>query len=217
MDLWLFLIAAAGCSGYAGYRIFLGYPRPAAGLAILAPREARFLDAVADATFPAGGAIPLAGLDAGLPRYVDRWLAALAARQRLLIRALLFLMEQATLVFPAPGRGGFGRFSSLTLDQRESVLRAWAESSLFARRLVFMSLRAILTMGYLGHPTAMRHLRLAPYAFESPILQADVLYPPIGQASQNNPVSAKDVTPPSDGTPLDLSGPVHARYAEKPL
>ena len=210
----LSLIAAAG---YTGYRIFVGYPRPAGRFVILAPREVRFLDAVAEATFPAGGAIPLAGLDAGLPRYVDRWLVALAARQRLLIRALLLLMEHATLVFPAPGRGGFRRFSSLTLDQRESVLRGWAESRLFARRLVFMSLRAILTMGYLGHPTAMRHLRLAPYAFASPILQADVLYPPIGQSREDNPVSADDVTPQSDGTPLDLSGPIHTRYAEKPL
>jgi hypothetical protein len=213
---WIFLIAA-GSLAYVGYRIFAGYPRPAGPLAVLAPREACFLDAVAAATFPGGGAIPLAGQDAGLPRYVDRWLVALPTRQRLLIRALLLLMEHGTLVFAAPGRGGFRRFSSLTLDQRESVLRGWAESRLFARRLVFMSLRAILTMGYLGHPKALRHLRLAPYAFESPILQADVLYPPIGQSRENNPVSAGDLTPPSDGTPLDLSGPVHARYAEKPL
>ncbi len=214
MYLWTLLIAAIG---YAVVRIFLGYPRPAERLQILAAREASFLDAAAEATFPDGGAIPLAGRDAGLPRYVDRWLAALPRRQRLLIRALLFLMEHAPLIFSGPGRGGLRRFSSLSLDQRESVLRSWAESSLFARRLVFMSLRAILTMGYLGHPTALRTLHLAPYAFESPILQADLLYPPIGQPSGSNALSAEDLTEPSDGTPLDLSGPVHSEYAEKPL
>ena len=80
-----------------------------------------------------------------------------------------------------------------------------------------MSLRAILTMGYLGNPTAMRHLSLAPYAFESPIAQADVLYPAIGETRQSNTLSASDITSPSDGTPLDPAGPVHAEYAEKLL
>ena len=198
-------------------RFFAGYPKPAGPLAVLARREACFLDAAASATFPAGGAIPLAGSEAGLPRYVDRWLKALPARQRLLMRALLALMEHATLVFAAPGRGGLRRFSSLTVEQRESVLRGWAESGIFARRLVFMSLRAILTMGYLGHPTALRHLRLSPYAFDSPILQPDLLYPAIGQSSASNPLGLADLTSPSAGTPIDLTGPVHARYAEKPL
>jgi hypothetical protein len=198
-------------------RFFAGYPRLVESLGVVTPREAHFLDAAAEATYPAGGAIPLAGRDAGLPRYVDGWLKALPRRQRLLIRALFALMEHGTLVFAAPGRGGLRRFSSLTLDQRESVLRGWAESGLFPRRLVFMSLRAILTMGYLGHPTALRHLRLAPYAFESPILEADVLYPAIGLPSRSNLLSRADMTPPSDGTPVDLSGPLHVDYAEKLL
>lgn len=214
MYFWIILIAAFG---YAVVRIFFGYGRPAERLEILAAREAGFLDAAAEATFPGGGAIPLAGRDAGLPRYIDRWLAALPRRQQLLIRALLFLMEHGPLVFSAPGRGGLRRFSSLRLDQRESVLRSWAESSLFARRLVFISLRAILTMGYLGHPTAMRHLRLAPYDFKSPIVKADLLYPPIGLPRESNRLSTDDLTAPSDGIPLDLAGPVHPDYAEKPL
>jgi hypothetical protein len=216
--LWLILLAAIGLAiGLALRRLFAGYPRPVEPLTLLASREANFLVAAAEATFPAGGAIPLSGRDAGLPRYVDRWLKALPGRQRLLIRALFLLLEHATLLFAAPGRGGLRRFSSLSLDQRDSVLRGWAESRLFARRLVFMSLRAILTMGYLGHPTAMRYLRLAPYAFESPILQADLLYPPIGESRDSNPVSADDLTQPSDGTPLDLSGPLHPDYRERPL
>ncbi len=215
MYFWLVLLAVIGL---AVRRLLVGYPRSGApALVVLAPREACFLDAAADATFPAGGAIPLSGLDAGLPRYVDRWLSALPGRQRLLIRVLLLLMEHATLLFAAPGRGGLRRFSSLRLDQRESVLRSWAESRFFVRRLVFMSLRAILTMGYLGHPTALRHLRLAPYAFPSPIAKADLLYPAIGAARQSNPLSEDDLTPASDGTPLDLSGAVHAEYKEKPL
>jgi hypothetical protein len=211
---WLVLLVV---TVFGMRRFFAGYPKPVEPLAVLARREACFLDAAASATFPAGGAIPLTGSDARLPRYVDRWLKALPGRQRLLIRALLALMEHATLVFAAPGRGGLRRFSSLTLEQRESVLRGWAESGIFARRLVFMSLRAILTMGYLGHPTALRHLRLAPYAFDSPVLQPDLLYPAIGQPSASNPLGPADLTPPSAGTPIDLTGPVHPRYAEKLL
>ena len=68
MYVWLILLAAIAI---AVRRLLVGYPRPGApALAILAPREACFLDAAAEATFPAGGAIPLAGRDAGLPRYV---------------------------------------------------------------------------------------------------------------------------------------------------
>ena len=217
MYWWLVPLAAIAFLVFGLRRFFAGYPRPVESLGVLTPREARFLDAAAEATFPAGGAIPLAGKDAGLPRYVDGWLKALPGRQRHLIRALLALMEHATLIFAAPGRGGLRRFSSLTLDQRESVLRGWAESGIFARRLVFMSLRAILTMGYLGHPTALRHLRLAPYAFESPILQPDLLYPGIGRSRESNPLSAADLTAPSAGLPIDLAGPLHADYAEKLL
>ena len=79
-------------------------------------------------------------------------MAAAHPRIRLLMHLLFFLIEHATLFFPAPGRGGRRRFSSLALEQRAAVLEGWRTSRLFPRRLVFASLRAILTMGYFALP-----------------------------------------------------------------
>ena len=131
-------------------RLGLGYP--ATPLAALARREAAFVEAAADAMFPPGGEIPESGVEAGIPGYVDRYLESLPGRQRLLIRALFLLMEQATLLFPAPGWGGWRRFSALAPAQRAAALDGWRLSRLSPRRLVFLALRSLLTMGYFSCP-----------------------------------------------------------------
>lgn len=209
----MFWILFIGFLGWAGYRLFLGYPGARADLRVLAAREAAFLDAAAEAMFPPGHEIPLSGREADLPGYVDRWLRVVPPRQRTLIRLLILLVEQATLFFPAPDFG-FRRFSALSLDQREAALRGWGSSRMAPRRLVFTALRAVLTMGYLGHPVVLRHMGLAPYAIESPVLPADLLYPRIGQHPSTIQWTEKDLTPPSPGIPLDLDGPLHPDYAE---
>ena len=198
---------------WAGYRLFLGYPRSHEGLRVLAPREAVFLDAAAEALFPPGSDLPLSGGQADLPGYVDRWLVAVPSRQRVLIRLLIMLVEQATLFFPAPG-WGVRRFSSLRPDQREAVLEAWQSSSLAPRRLVFTALRAVITMGYLGHPKVLAHVGLAPYAIESPVLPADLLYPRVGEHPSTIPYTEADLTPPSSGVPLAIDGPRHPDYVD---
>ncbi|MCZ6465590.1 MAG: hypothetical protein O7A09_14765 [Proteobacteria bacterium] len=214
---WLLVIVLLA---YAVQRLWLGYPRPARACEWLAPREVHFLEAAADALFPSGGAMPISGREADLPRWVDDYLVVLPRSKRTQIRLLLLLFEQATLFFPAPGplwKRGWRRFSALDTEQRSDVLRAWSRSSLYLRRLVFMALRAVLTMGYLGHPATLRHLRLAPYRIESPITEADVLYPRIGQHPDDNPLTPSDITAPSDGVPIDLDGPLHPDYEEHPL
>ena len=133
------------------------------------------------------------------------------------IRLLLFFFEHATMFFWAPGAAGWRRFSALSLQQRIEVLRRWHSSHFFARRLVFTALRSVLGIVYLAHPGTMRHLRVAPYDFPSPVLDADVLYPPIGQGPDAIPYAAEDRTPPSQGVPIDLDSPVHPDYAEQPL
>jgi hypothetical protein len=194
-------------------RVFIGYPADARRFQVLTAREARFLDATAEVMFPADGAIPVSGLEADLPAYTDRFLASIPASFRSQIRALFMLVEQATLFFPAPGRGGFRRFSSLDADQRIAVLLGWTESRIFLRQLLFTALRAVLTMGYLGNREVMRYLRVAPYQIESPICMADLLYPPIGKHPDENPLGPDDLTPPSDGVPIALDGPLHPDYA----
>lgn len=200
---WVVILSALG---YALKRLGLGYPR-CAGFRRLRAGEVAFLDAAAEVMFPGGGAIPLSGRDAEIPRYVDGYLDVLPPRVRLQIHAMLLLVEQATIFFPAPGRGGLRRFSALDLAQRERALQGWSSSRLFQRRFVFTALRAVLTMGYLGHPAALSHLQLGPYAFDTPICEADLLYPPIGAGPEAIRYSRVDLTPPSDGTPLALDGP----------
>ncbi len=210
MAIWLCIAAVVG---YAAVRLPIGYPKPPARYRQLTRREAAFVAAAAQATFPRGGELAYSGLDADVPGYVDRLLDASHSRTRTLIRLLFFLVEHATFVFPAPGLGGMRRFSSLSSEQQAAVLEAWAGSRLVSRRLVFASLRALITMGYFAHPPLLRQLRLAPLALETPVCEADLLYPPIGSATSDIVYTADDLTPPSDGTPVDIDGPLHPRYS----
>jgi hypothetical protein len=199
-------------------RVFLGYSEwtsQAAPFDVLAAREVAFISTTAEVMFPADGAIPISGLEVHLPAYADRFLSALEPRIRLQIRALFALFEHATLVFPAPGWSGLRRFSSLTFEQRELVLQGWSQSPQYMRQIIFTALRAVLTMGYLGDPAVMRHLRVAPYAIDTPICSADLLYPPIGSHPDQIPYTQNDITPPSDGTPVDIDGPLHPFYLQR--
>jgi hypothetical protein len=200
---------------FLAWRLFARYPRPGAGrFRVLAAREVAFLEAASEALFPHGGELPVSGREAGIPAWVDGYVALQPARGRLLMRLLFCLLEQATLVFAAPGRGGRRRFSSLDPAQRVAALEGWQRSRFFPRRLVFTSLRAILTMGYFAHPAVLRGLGLAPYRVDVPVAEADLLYPPIGEPLTAIRFTRADLTPPSDGTPL-LGAPLHPEYAEE--
>lgn len=208
----LVLVAALVVAG--GLRLLAGYPRPAVAARVLSRREMAFLASVADAMFPPGGVVPPSGTEAGISAYTDRYVGAVPARLRLLMRCLFLLVEQATLVFPAPPPRGWRRFSSLGPQQRVAVLEGWRTSRFFPRRLVFSSLRAILAMGYFSDPAVLRQLRLAPYAIETPVVEADLLYPPVGEGPQAVRFGPQDLTPPGPRPPLDLDGPLHPAYAE---
>jgi hypothetical protein len=209
---WLLL---AGLLVAAAVRLSAGYPRGGARYRHLSRREVAFLNAAGDAIFPRGGAIPASASDADVAGYTDRWLSVSRPRIRLLMHLLFFLVEHATLAFPAPGWGGWRRFTSLSPAQRIAVLEAWRRSRFFPRRLVFTSLRAVLTMGWFAHPPVMRQLRVAPLEIRTPVCEADLLYPPIGRPVDAIRYSAADLTPPSDGTPVDLDGPLHPAWAER--
>ncbi|MDE0909966.1 MAG: hypothetical protein OSB60_05840 [Myxococcota bacterium] len=199
------------------YRALLGYPKPRRQYNVLARREVAFLNATAEVLFPADGAIPFSGLEADIPNYADRFLSALEPRVRLQIRALFMLFEHVTLFLPASGISGFRRFSALKIEQRELVMQAWSQSPSFARQLVFTALRAVLTMGYLGHPVVARHLNVAPYDIDTPVCEADLLYPPVGGHRSEILFTEADLTPPSNGTPIDLDGPLAPEYLESSM
>jgi hypothetical protein len=202
------------------WRALGGYPQPASRLARLSRREAAFVAAAAEALFPRGGPVPPSGLDAGIPAWTDRWLDALPAATRFLVRCLFALVEHATLLFPAPGWDGWRRFSALDAERRGAVLEGWRTSRSFLRRLVFTSLRAIVTQGYFADAAVLRSLGLAPREIIAPIHAADALYPPIGR-----PKSALRFAPeqvevhgpldrPPAGEPLGPQGPLDPAYRE---
>lgn len=209
--MWLLLLLLA-LAAYAAARFFAGYARPPVALTALAPREYATIAAAALASYPAGGAIPPSGLEAGIPAHVDRFVAAQPAGTRLLMRLLFVLVEHASLVFPAPGRGGLRRFSALTEGQQVAYLCGWQRSRLLARRLVFVSLRAILTMGYFADPAVLRTLGLAPRAFPTPLCEADLLWPRVGAARSTIRHRREDLATPALAPPLGPEGPLHADF-----
>ena len=201
-------------------RVFGGYPRPSHAPRRLARRELAFVAAAAEALFPRGGAVPPSGLDAGVPAWTDRWLDALPGATRRLVRLLFALVEHATLLFPAPGWDGWRRFSALSAGQRGAVLESWRRSRWFPRRLVFTSLRAIVTQAYFADAAVLRALALAPFEITPPVTAADALYPPIGRgkdAIRFRPEQVEVHGPldrPPAGAPLDATSPLHPAYRE---
>jgi len=208
--LVLILLLAVGA-----YRLLAGYPRPPLVLHALTAREYATVRAAALASYPPGGAIAPSGLEAGIPAHVDRFVAAQQPATRLLMRLLFVLVEHASLVFPAPGRGGFRRFSALDEAQQVAYLRGWQRSALLPRRLVFVSLRAILTMGYFGDPGVLRALGLAPRRVATPVCEADLLWPPVGRPRAAIRHRAEDVRPFPPAVPLGVEGPLHPDYEER--
>jgi hypothetical protein len=200
--------------GYVISRVAIGYPAPQRRYRKLGRGEVAFITSAAEAMFPAGGAIPSSGLEADLPSYLERFLIAARPKTRLLVHLLIFLVEHATLLFPAPGRGGMRRYSSLDTQQRVAALDGWEQSAFFARRVVFTSLRALWTMGYFANPSVVRKLGMAPLAIDTPICEADLLYPRIGEHPDSIQLTESDLTPPSEAEPLEIHGPLHAAYTE---
>ena len=211
-----FGLLAAAVLGWALWRFAGGYGRRDPALRQLSAREHALVAAAADATFPPGAAIALSGSEAGVPAHVDRYLAALPPRNRVLVRLLFVLMEHATLVFKAPGASGFRRFSALSLEQRMAVLEGWARSPILPRRLVFQSFRALLTMGYCACPAVLRAMGLAPLAIETPVVEADLLYPPIGQPKRAIRFGVADRAHIPSRAPLDPHGPLQPGFEESP-
>jgi hypothetical protein len=209
---WTCLLGALAL--WAVARLFLGYGPGDASLRRLSSHQQAFVRAAADAVFPSGGTLALSGSEAGAVAHVDRYVGSLSTRSRLLIRLLFFLMEHATLFFPAPGWDGIRRFTKLSPAQRVAVLDAWGRSPLSARRTVFQSLRAIVTMAYFANPTVLRGIGLAPLEMESPVIDADLLYPPIGQPTSAIRFTPADRARAVSRAPLDPHGPLDPAYRE---
>lgn len=209
MLAWLALL---GLLGWGFSRVFLGYPARPVGVRTLAARELATARAAARVIYPEGGAIAASGESARVALHTDRFVGAQPASNRRLMRLLFFATEHATLVFPAPGSGGWRRFSSLGSDQQLAYLEGWRQSELPPRRLVFLSLRAIVTMGFFADASVLRSLGLAPREIDSPVIEADALWPAVGQHPHDIRFRIGDLTPPRESGPLRDDTPLHPDY-----
>ncbi|APR77837.1 Hypothetical protein A7982_03184 [Minicystis rosea] len=137
--------------------IVFGYPPPQLPSgSFLNRKEQAVVAACADALFPPGGPIPLSGTEAGLVAYMDRYLSGLPALPRLLGRLLFHSIEHGPWLF-GPRRV---RFTRLTPAERIAMLKEMSLSSMYFRRVSFISMRAMMTMGYLAHPDVAKKMRM---------------------------------------------------------
>ncbi len=154
-------IAAAGLALARG--IFFGYARPPLRDAILSAKEQAIVAACADALFPRGGPIPLSGTEAGLVGYMDQNLRRLPRQQRALVRLLFAFIEHGPWIFGPR----LARFTRLTPDERIAALSDMARSRIYFRRIAFLSMRTMLSMGYLANGRVAESIgmvaRLSPF------------------------------------------------------
>lgn len=131
----------------------LGYP-PARlpTTRVLSAKEQAIVAACADALFPPGGPIPLSGTEAGVVEYMERYVERSPRATRVLIRLLIRSIEHGPLLF-GPRRA---RFTHLSHEERCAALERMARSPIYFRRVSFLSMRTMLSMGYLANPEVTR-------------------------------------------------------------
>lgn len=121
--------------------------------AVMTAKEQAIVAACADALFPRGGPIPLSGTEAGLVLYMDNNLRQLPASTRALVRLLFVFIEHGPWIFgPRP------RFTRQSQEQRIATLEAMAVSRIYVARIAFLSMRTLLSMGYLANPSVAEQI-----------------------------------------------------------
>jgi hypothetical protein len=145
----LSMLAALVALGLVGFVVAnAGYGEKLEPDGLLSAKEQAIVAAAADAYFPAGGPIPISGTEAGLVRYMDRYLERSPAHLRPLMRLLLHFAEHGPWIFGPVHT----RLTRLSPHDGRRALERMATSPIYFRRVAFLSLRTLLTMGYLAHP-----------------------------------------------------------------
>ncbi|MCU0691226.1 MAG: hypothetical protein MUF54_07490 [Polyangiaceae bacterium] len=124
----------------------------------LSKRERRILAACAEVLLPAGGAIPISGMEAGVVDYFEGMMGRVPLATRVLLRAMLQLVEFSPM-FYGPLKGPI---SSLAERDRSRVLRGLMNSRVYVLRTAFLGLRTVLTIAYFGNPEVSRSIGATP-------------------------------------------------------
>ena len=152
-------VAAVGMVGYGGASL-VGhagrYPEPEAAceLLYLERREYAIVAALALALFPPGNPLGIDGLQARVPEYIDRMLAAMEPDKAGDLEAMFLLFEHGTLAFGLRVR----RFTELPVRAREKYLRRWERARVYSRRMLVAALKSMVGMGYFAHPDVQQAL-----------------------------------------------------------
>jgi hypothetical protein len=140
-------VLPAGCTRYPKPRPKLRF-FTAKEYAILNLLAARILGVEALAAGAAEGGVDVAG---NLDRIVLGWDADLRRQLRFALR----VVEHGTYLFDLKRK----RFTKLTVEEQDRYLAGWAGSTLGARRVAFLAIKALVSLGYyaeewtgLGYP-----------------------------------------------------------------
>jgi hypothetical protein len=138
--------------------LFGGYPTPTVRGGLLSAKEQALIAAVADAMFPPCGPIPISGTEAGLVLYMEESLRCLPKQSLALVRLLFVFIEHGPWIF-GPLRP---RFTKLSREARIDALARMGKSSLYIRRVAFLSMRTMLSMGYFANDVVIASIGCTP-------------------------------------------------------
>lgn len=157
MTNWVIVVLAGGAAGLVGTGWFAGYGEANPAAPLLNAKEQAVLVAVADAMFPRGGVLPIAGSDAGVLRFMNETLRTSSLRMSLLMRLLLRVVEHGPWVV-----NGRARLTKQTPAERVATLQSWSESPIYLLRVVFTSIRTLVSLAYLADDDVVRTIGASP-------------------------------------------------------
>lgn len=145
--------------------------------AVLSGYERRVLDALCDALFPPGGAIPPGASELGVASDIEELLARVHGQPRWLVRAMLCGFDLTALLGRRPDL-----FHRLDAEDRRRVVETSRTSGLRARREALYGLEALVQLayasraevtsliGYDGAPLVAMGPRGAPPSIDLPVI-----------------------------------------------
>ncbi len=121
----------------------------------LTKTEVRTVRAIGQTFYPRGNALGIDGIDAGVTKYIDGYLAKLALWERTKVRALFWAIEFAPA---AAAMDKSQRFSAANFETRAEYLDAWENSAINLRRMSFKALRYLLGLAYISSGVVAKEL-----------------------------------------------------------
>lgn len=125
---------------------------------IFTAREHKVLQALAERLFPRDPRFPVSGADLDFAPAIERFFANVGPSVTNNLKRAIFVFDRGAHFSRLTHRS----FRRLKPEDQDAYVRAWAESSLYPRRLLFTGLKMVLTMVYTSHPGVERAVGYDP-------------------------------------------------------